>query len=142
MIGAGIAGGLVILTRQWLGAGNRPVEDAVLHLYPVTLSNIVEQDQWLLKCDIFFAPIQKVRSDSNYGLLVVMPKRDQMVHPLPVGQYCFVLNGYETNDERPLSIDAGYLVQSPSKPEIIVLDFLTWSHNFEGKTLTLRSRHD
>ena len=100
MIAAGVAGGLVILTRQWLGAGNRPVEDSVLHLYPVTLSNIVEQDQWLLKCDIFFAPIQKVRSDSNYGLLVVMPNRDQVAHPFPVGQYGFVLSGYESNDER------------------------------------------
>ena len=142
MIAAGVAGALVILTRQWLGAGNRPVEDAVLHLHPVTLGNIAERDQWLLKRDIFFTPIQKMRSDSNYGLLVVMPNRDQVVDPLPVGQHGFVLNGYESSDERPLSIDAGYLVQNPGKPEIILLDFLTWSHDFEGKTLTLRSKRD
>jgi hypothetical protein len=126
---------------QWLGEGNRPTEDAIFHLHPVTLSNIVEQDQWLLNFDVFLAPVQKVRSDSSYGLLVVMPKRDQMVHP-SVGEHGFVLSGYEPNDEKPLSIDGTYLAQNPGKPEIILLDFLTWSHNFQGKTLTLRSRRD
>ncbi len=141
IIAAGIAGWLVGLTGRWLGAGNRPAEDAVFHLIPTKLGKIIEQDQWLLDFDVYLVPVEKVRSDSSYGLLVVIPKRDQIAHP-SVGEHWFVLSGYEPNDEKPLSIDGTYLQQNPGKPEIILLDFLTWPPNFEGKVLSLRSMRE
>jgi len=136
---AGILGAVIVLTGQWLGAGNRPALDAVLHPMPVTLEKIAERDQWLLDFDVLFVPVEKVRSDSSYGLLLLIPKRDQIVNP-PGGEHWFVLSGYEANDQKPLSIDGTYLKQHPGKPEVILLDFLTWAHNYAGKTLVLRSQ--
>ena len=136
---AGILGGVIVLTGQWLGAGNRPAEDAVLNPMPVTLEEIASKDQWLLDFDVLLVPVEKVRSDSSYCLLVLIPKRDKTVNP-PGGEHWFVLSGYEPNDEKPLSIDGTYLKQHPGQPEVILLDFLTWAPNYEGKTLVLRSQ--
>ena len=136
---AGILGGVIGSTGHWLGTGNRPAVDAVLHPMPVTLEKIADRDQWLLDFDVLFVPVEKVRSDSSYGLLLLVPKRDHMVN-LPGGEHWFVLSGYEPNDQKPLSIDGTYLRQHPGQPEVILLDFLTWAHNYEGKTLVLRSQ--
>jgi len=136
---AGLTGGVVGLTGRWLGAGNRPQVDAVLHPLAVTLGKIANKDQWLLDFDILLVPVEKVRSDSSYGLLLLVPKRDHIIDP-PGGEHWFVLSGYEPNDEKPLSIDGNYLKQHPGKPEVILLDFLTWVPNYEGKTLVLRSQ--
>src|SRR2546427_220525 len=121
---AGIIGGVIVLTGQWLGAGNRPAVDAVLHPIPVTLEKISERDQWLLDFDVLLVPVEKVRSDSSYSLLVLIPKRDHLVNP-PAGKHWFVLSGYEPNDQKPLSIDGTFLKQHPGNPEVILLDFLT-----------------
>jgi|SRR6185503_8272503 len=136
---AGILGGVIGLTGHWLGAGNRTQVDAVLHPVSVTLEKIANKDQWLLDFDVLFVPVEKVRSDSSYGLLLLIPKRDQIVNP-PGGEHWFVLSGYEPNDQKPLSIDGNYLKQHPGKPEVILLDFLTWVPNYEGKRLVLSSQ--
>src|SRR2546425_24100 len=73
------------------------------------------------------------------GDALLLDKRDHMVN-LPGGEHWFVLSGYEPNDQKPLSIDGTYLRQHPDQPEVILLDFLTWAHNYEGKTLVLRSQ--
>ena len=136
---AGILGGVIGLTGRWLGAGNRSQVDAVLNPMPVTLEEIATKDQWLLDFDVLLVPVEKMRSDSSYCLLVLIPKRDKTVNP-PGGEHWFVLSGYEPNDEKPLSIDGTYLKQHPGQPEVILLDFLTWAPNYEGKTLVLRSQ--
>ena len=136
---AGILGGVIGLTGRWLGAGNRSQVDAVLNPMPVTLGEIANKDQWLLDFDVLLVPVEKMRSDSSYCLLVLMPKRDKTVNP-PGGEHWFVLSGFESHIEKPLSIDGTYLKQHPGKPEVILLDFLTLSPNYEGKTLVLRSQ--
>ena len=136
---ASILGGVIGFTGRWFGAGNRPPVDAVLHPMPVALEQFANKDEWLLDFDVLLFPVEKVRSDSSYALLVVIPKRDQSVNP-PGGEHWFVLSGYEPNEQRPLSIDTTYLKQHPGKPEVILLDFLTWAPNYEGKTLVLRSQ--
>ena len=136
---AGILGGVIVLTGQWLASGNRPEVDAILHPMPVTLDKIAERDQWLLDFDVLFVPVEKVRSASSYALLLLIPKRDQITNP-PDGEHWFVLSGYEPNDRKPLSIDGTYLKQHAGKPEVILLDFLTWAPNYEGKTLVLGSQ--
>jgi len=86
---AGILGGVIGLTGRWLGAGNRPAEDAVLNPMPVTLEEIATKDQWLLDFDVLLVPVEKMRSDSSYCLLVLIPKRDKIVNP-PGGEHWFV----------------------------------------------------
>ena len=113
--------------------------DAGLHPIPVTLEKIAERDQWLLDFDVLFVPVEKVRSDSSYSLLVLIPKRDQIVNTLG-GEHWFVLSGYEPNDQKPLSIDGTYLKQHTDKPGVILLDVLTWAPNYGGKPLVLRSQ--
>src|SRR2546422_11753199 len=139
IIATGILGGVIGFTGRWFGAGNRPQVDAVLHPLPVTLESIANKDQWILDFDVLLVPIEKVRSDSSYSLLLLIPKRDQIVNSSG-GEYWFLLSGFESNIEKPIAIDATYLKQHPSKPEVILLDFLTLAPNYEGKTLVLRSQ--
>ena len=138
IVAAGILGGVIVLTSQWLAAGNRPALDAVLHPLPVSLERIANGDQWLLDFDVLLVPVDKLRSDSSYSLLMLIPKRDRIISA-PAGEHWFVLSGYEPNDQKPLSIDGTYIKGQPGKPEVILLDFLTWAPNYEGKTLVLTS---
>src|SRR5260221_1793300 len=145
-IATGIAIGFSVwLGGQWLGAGNRSAVDAVFHLMPVKLENISERDRWLMSWDVFFAPVQGLRSDSSYGLLVVLSKQNQPPHP-PTGEHGFILDGFESNCEKPVFINGDYLDQNPGTPAIILLDFLTWPRMsdglLKGKILRLRSAHD
>ena|ERR1043166_7648108 len=139
IMAAGILGGVIGFTGRWFGAGKRPEVDAVLHPLPVTVESIANKDQWILDFDVLLVPIDKVRSDSSYALLVLLPKRDLVVNPR-AGEHWFVLSGYEPNEQKPLSIDGTYLKQHPGIPEVILLNFLTWAPNYEGKTLILRSQ--
>ena len=56
---------------------------------PVTLEEIATKDQWLLDFDVLLVPVEKMRSDSSYCLLVLIPKRDKIVNP-PGGEHWFV----------------------------------------------------
>ena len=113
--------------------------DAVLHPMPVTLEKIANKDQWLVDFDVLFVPVEKVRSDSSYALLLLIPKRDQIVNP-PGGEHWFLLSGFESDIQKPIAIDGNSLKQHPGKPEVILLDFLTSAPDYEGKTLVLRSQ--
>jgi hypothetical protein len=145
IIAAAVVGFLLCLAGQRLGAGNRPAADVIFHLFPVKPESISQDDRWLLDFDVFFCPVQGVRTDSSYGLLVLTPKREQVLRP-PIGQHKFILDGFESNDEKPVFIDGDYFGKNSSTPEIIMLDFLTWPKMsqglLEGKRLRLRSGHD
>jgi hypothetical protein len=138
-----VTGGLVVLAGQWLGAGNRPAADTVYKLFPIKCENIAEKDRWLLNCDVHFVPVENILTDCSYGLLVVIPKFDQITNLPSGGESEFILDGYVNNDEKPLFIDTSYFQKYPGKPEIILLDFLQWpkmsDKYIEGKTLVLRS---
>jgi len=136
---AGILGGVIVLTGRWLAAGNRSEVDAVLNPMPVVLEKIANKDQWLLDFDVLLVPVEKVRSDSSYCLLVLIPKRDKTVNPSG-GEHWFLLSGFESDMEKPIAIDGTYLKHHPGEPEVILLDFLTLAPNYEGKTLVLRSQ--
>jgi hypothetical protein len=141
VIAAAVIGFLVCRTGQWLGAGNRPSEDVNLRPCPVRLEHIAPDDQWLLDFNVFLYPVYGIRSDSSYVLLVLEPKREN-IHP-PGGEHEFVLDGFESDCEKPVFIEGDFFKRSSGAPEIIVLDFLTapkMSENvFDGKTLRLRS---
>src|SRR5438093_13754350 len=109
---AGILGGVIGLTGRRLGAGNRPQVDAVLHPMPVMLEGIADKDQWLLDFDVQLVPVENVRSDSSYCLLLLIPKRDRILNRSD-GEHWFLLSGFESDMQKPIGIDATYLNQHP-----------------------------
>lgn len=137
LVGAAVLGGVFVIFAQWGYAELGPSHGGVFDLIPVKLVNITERDQWLLNYDVFFAPV--LDEDSRYGLLVVMPHREKSAMSPPYGKHGFLLSGYASNSVKPVPIDGGYLVRNVGKPEIILLDFIRFSDDVEGKTLVLQS---
>ena len=115
----------VISVGNFLGAGNRPVEDSNPVFTTFYLTNISAEDQWIYGYNIFLSPINSIRSDSRYALLMVARKPQEKSKP-ERGNHLFMLSNYimDRRVEKPVSIDGSFLADHPDTPEVVVLDML------------------
>ena len=126
---------------NFLGAGNRPVDDRQLVFTTCRLTNISAGDQWIYGYNIFLSPINSIRSDSRYALLMVSRKPQETPKP-EIGNHLFLLSDFiqDLPEVKPVSIDGSFLADHPDTPEVLVLDMLQFfPTNLSGVTPSLRS---
>jgi hypothetical protein len=137
---AGLFGFSLAKVSNHFAFGPSPVVDSKQSAYSVTLGGISSKDDWIHSYDVYFIPLNSIKSEKTFAVLILIPQSSRRPRgSIEMKRTVFNLTGFSDGSIRPVTIeDASF---DRSNPYVLLLDLLD-NHTFQNDNVKVALKLD